>query len=215
MEMIECPKCGEEFELTEALRTKLEAETADDFKKQKKSLEKQFEKERKEFTAKYTTLLETERAKIIKRITAERDDETETLEKELQEKREQLLVANQLELTLRKDKQVLKDAEANFELTVQRKLDEERQTITEQATKAAMKQEQLTQTKMAKKLLVKIRKKNWKIGCVKLFHSTNLKRLKKDKKVLTYSREYTTKVRRSVVRFCGKLKTQKSLVFLG
>ena len=153
-ETIKCPKCGTEIELsealTEALRTELEAETAQKLESQRQALKKQA----KELEARQQTIdeqvaeqLKTERKKIAEqekaKILAEQSEQTEALKAELKEKRQLLSEAIKKELELRKQQQKLEDEKATVELTVQRKLDGERKTIVEQASKRAAEQEQL------------------------------------------------------------------------
>ena len=64
--------------------------------------------------------------------------QTEEFETKMAEaKREQVAEANRQELELRKQQQTLEDEKAALELTVQRKLDSERKTIQEAASKRA------------------------------------------------------------------------------
>jgi len=153
-EIIKCPECGFEIELTKALtdtlRTKLETEIAQKFKGQKQALEQQAKKletRQQTIDKQVAEQLKTERKKIIEqektKILAEQSVQTKALEAELQEKRKQLVNANKNELELRKQQQKLEDEKATLELTVQRKIDEERKTIVEQASKRAAEQEQL------------------------------------------------------------------------
>jgi len=149
-EIIKCPKCGTEIELaealTEALRKKLETEVAQEFEAQKQVL-KQQAKDLETRQQAIDEQLKTERKKIAEqekvKILAEQSEQTKALEAELKEKRQLLSEANKKELELRKQQQKLEDEKAIFELTVQRKLDEERKTIVEQASKQAAEQQQL------------------------------------------------------------------------
>lgn len=129
---IKCPKCGEEFEITEALQAELAVE-------QKQVLKKQA----KEFEAKQQKLLKAERLKITEQVKAEQSEQTETLEQELKVKRQLLSAANQNELELRKQQRKLEDDKSDIELTVQRKIDKERNAIRDKASKQAAEEQQL------------------------------------------------------------------------
>ena len=142
-EIINCPKCGAEIEVSDALRTKLETEVAQKFQVQKQVLLKELETRQQAIDEQ----LKTERKKIAEqektKILTEQSEQTEALKAELEEKRQLLSEANKKELELRKQQQKLEDEKATFELTVQRKLDEERKKIVEQASKQATEQQQL------------------------------------------------------------------------
>jgi len=122
---IKCPECGCEIELDEALRAQIEGSLRTEFET------KAEEKEKK--------IAEEVKAKTL----AEQSEQTKALEEELEEKRKQLSEANKQELEIRKQQQKLKEEKEAFELTVQRKLDEERKTIAEQAGKKAAEEQQL------------------------------------------------------------------------
>jgi len=130
--MIKCPKCGAEFEITEALRAELDVE-------QEQALAQQA----REFEARQQVLLKVERKKITEQVKSEQSEQTEILEAELKEKRQLLSEAGKNELELRKQQRKLEDEKATFELTVQRKMDEERNTIREKASKQAVEEQQL------------------------------------------------------------------------
>ena len=158
---INCPKCGTEIPLTEALtsqietsiRTKLETEVN---KKEQALLQQQknLTQQTKELAAKEQAIdeqvaekLKAERKKIAEqekaKILAEQSEQTKALEQELEEKRIQLSEANKKELELRKQQQKLEEEKATIELIVQRQLDEERKKISEDAVKKAVEEQLL------------------------------------------------------------------------
>ncbi len=148
--IIECPQCGAKIELTEVLTASLRAKYEAEANKKARELEKEkkvLTRQRNEIEQEITKRIETERQRIVEnersRLQTEQSTRMNTLRGELEEKCLQLVDANKNELELRKQQQKLKDEKSTFELTIQRKLDEERQTIMEQASKRATEQEQL------------------------------------------------------------------------
>ena len=158
---INCPKCGTEIPLTEALtsqietsiRTKLETEIN---KKEQALLQQQknLTQQTKELAAKEQAIdeqvaekLKAERKKIAEqekaKILAEQSEQTKALEQELEEKRIQLSEANKKELELRKQQQKLEEEKATIELTIQRQLDAERKKISEEIGKKAVEEQLL------------------------------------------------------------------------
>ena len=128
----------------------IDEQVAEQLKTERKKIatqEKALEAERQEIENQVAQLLKTERGKLTKQIKSklaeEQAEETETLEEELAEQKKKVKEANARELELRKQQQKLEDEKAAFELTVQRKLDKERKTIAEQASKRAVEQQQL------------------------------------------------------------------------
>jgi len=158
--ILTCPKCGAEIQLTEALtgqieqsiRAKYEAETAKKdqeidnerqvLKRQREDLEKQRqsvdEKVAEQVKAERKKIAEQEKAKII----AEQSEQMKGLEQELEEKRKQVIEANKKELELRKQQQKLEEEKAAIELTVQRQVDAERKKIFEEAGQKAAEEQQ-------------------------------------------------------------------------
>lgn len=158
---IKCPKCGTEIPLTEALtghieqaiKAQYEAEASQkdieiqeklkDINQQAKVLkEKQQaidEQIAEQLKSERKIIAEQEKAKIL----SEQAEQTKALQDELEEKRKQLSDANKKELELRKQQQKLKEEKEAFELTVHRKLDEERKKIAEDAVSKAADEVQL------------------------------------------------------------------------
>jgi len=109
---------------------------------QKKALEAK----RQEIENQVAQLLKAERGKLTKQIKSklaeEQAEETEALEEDLAEQKKKVKEAKARELELRKQQQRLEEEKETFELTIQRKLDEERKEIAEQARKKAAEDQQ-------------------------------------------------------------------------
>lgn len=105
---IKCPKCGHEFEASEGLISHLKEEAGVEIEK-----------------------------KIRAEIESENSLKLQNLEKTLQEKDEKINDFREKELKLLEDKRKLEDEKKDFELEVQRKLDEGRNQIEEKAYQKA------------------------------------------------------------------------------
>jgi hypothetical protein len=101
--IIKCPSCGEEIEITEALSQTIKAD---------------LEKELSE--------------KIKAKYAEESSEKTKLLEEELKQKNEKLKETMEAELNIRKEKTKLEDEKRSFELDKQRQMDEERNKIRQQ-----------------------------------------------------------------------------------
>lgn len=108
MQKILCPHCGKEVELTEAFRHEMEA----------------------------VIVRETEE-KLTAQITQKTSGEIDELKKELQEKNKKVDEMRAQELQLRQKSRELEDREKELELTMNRRIDEEKQKITEEVLKKA------------------------------------------------------------------------------
>ncbi len=105
---IKCKKCGAEIEISEALRFQIEEQTKQDIEKKLK------EKYEEKFSFEMTDL-----------------------KKQLQEKNEKVETYKDQELKLREEKRKLEDEKKEIDLTVQRKIDEERKKTEEKILKQA------------------------------------------------------------------------------
>lgn len=116
---IECPKCGEHFELTEALAAPL------------------LDAERKKVDTEVVRRVQAERAAIAKQAAAEAGVELgaklQASQAALAERDAKLRQAQEVELTLRRDREALEQAQREMELTVQRRVDEEKAIAAKQA----------------------------------------------------------------------------------
>lgn len=121
VQTIRCPKCGNEFPLTEAVEHNLRA-----------GLRAELEQERKRIE-------ESARAKALEEAKLQAAD----LQNQIAELKESLAETQAKELNLRKRQRQLEAEKANLELEVQRRLDEERQKIRDEAEKRFQEQHRL------------------------------------------------------------------------
>ncbi len=152
---INCPDCGFEFELSDALTgkirnhikdeleadvTKREATLAQQLKdlaSQKKEVAEQKEALDEQVEEKLKLRQSAIEEKISKKLQAQYDAEMDELSMDLQQKEASIAEFKKQELTLRKEKQELAEAQENVDLTIARKLDEERARIKEETLKQA------------------------------------------------------------------------------
>ena len=152
---ITCPKCGQEFELTDALtgriRAHLEAELTRDVAKREadlnkkdrelKKLEAQLADSRKEMEDEIEVRLKARMAEAEKRAADKLEgkyaDQLKELQCDLVEKNAAIKAFREHELELRKKAQKLEEERESLELDVARKLDAEREKIRGEAAKKA------------------------------------------------------------------------------
>ncbi len=108
MQKILCPHCGKEVELSEAFRHEME-----------------------------TLIAKETEEKVRKAMKEEASLEIEDLKKSLQEQSQKLDEMRKQELTLRQKSRELEEKEKEMELTMSRRIDEEKQKITEEVLKKA------------------------------------------------------------------------------
>lgn len=140
---IKCPSCGSEFEPNEAIREEVEKELrakVTDWQK-KKTEEHQAEMVKKEaewqqkLQAEKTTLQKQLEEQIRKSVSGDFENQLSLLQKANEENEEKLKLSRQRETEFLKQQQELKNKEAELELTLQKKLTEEREKLAESLRK--------------------------------------------------------------------------------
>jgi len=151
---ITCPKCGHSFELSDALthqirdhlKTELQADIAkreteakrklDEVKTREEALGDEVQKQLKQ------KLAEAE-AKAAKKAEEKFSDQLKELKDSVKEKDDSLKTFRENELALRKQKQALEKEKEEFDLKLQRQLDEERAGIRKEVEGKAQEQHRL------------------------------------------------------------------------
>ncbi len=140
---IKCPSCGSEFEPNEAIREEVEKELrakVTDWQR-KKTEEHQVELQKKEaewlqkLQAEKTSLQKQLEEQITKSVSSDFENKLSLLQKANEENEEKLKLSRQREADFLKQQQELKNKEAELELTLQRKLTEEREKLAESLRK--------------------------------------------------------------------------------
>lgn len=154
---IKCPNCGNEFDAGSVLSSKIEKELSVKYQtklkeslhkieEDKKKLEEKealFEEKKKKENEIFATKMQQEKLKmeielqeqIRKSVHSDFENKFKLLEENNTENEEKLKVARNKELEYLKKEKVLLAKEEELEITLQRKLQEERQTIGEQIRK--------------------------------------------------------------------------------
>lgn len=129
---IKCPNCGHEFEPTESIREEVQKELrlkmTEWQKQQQQKLEQQLSEEKKKIQQ------ETEEL-IRKNIAADFENKLRLLEQNNKENEEKLRAARQQQLDILKKEQELKNKEEELELSLQKKLQEERTKLGDEIRK--------------------------------------------------------------------------------
>ncbi|MBP9010975.1 MAG: DUF2130 domain-containing protein [Smithellaceae bacterium] len=110
-DLITCPYCGQEFELSEALTGKIKEHL-------KVELQKEIE------------------AKTAKKVENKYADQIKELESDLKERDEKIAAFRDQERELRKKQRQLEDSQNSIDLEISRRLDEEREVLKTEASKA-------------------------------------------------------------------------------
>ena len=159
--LITCPQCGHEFELSDALthqirehlKTELQADVVKREAEAKRKLDEVKVKEEALAKAKDTLNEEVEKqlkqkladaeAKAAKKVEGKFTDQLKELQEALKEKDDSIKTFRTNEVELRKQKQALEKDKEEFDLKLQRKLDEERASIRKDAEGKALEQHHL------------------------------------------------------------------------
>lgn len=172
--LITCPKCQNEFAPEDAIAKELEKEFETKLNKERETLSKQFsvqqqelEKQQREFEEKkkkenelFAEKLQKEKQKLEtelqeqlrKSISGDYENKLKMLQQSNQDNEEKLKTARQKELEFLKKEQELKNKEADLEIRLQKRLQEERIQVTEQIRKQEIEKNSLKETEHQMKL---------------------------------------------------------------
>jgi hypothetical protein len=165
---IKCPNCAHEFDVQNVLSADVERRIKQQYEQElqqnrslineeKKKLAEQqaeFEEKRKKENEIFQQKIQQEKQKIeaelqqqlTKSITADYENELQILKKNMQDNEEKLKTARQKELEFLKKEQDLQSREQELEISVQKKLLEERNLLSIQIRKEEMEKVQLKET---------------------------------------------------------------------
>jgi hypothetical protein len=151
---IKCPNCGEVFDVENVIAADIEQKYQQEYQQKlqqslskveedKKKLEdaqQQFEEKKKKENELFANKLQQEKLKLEveiqeqlkKSISSDYENKIRMMEENNKNNEEKLKTARQKELEFLQKEQQLKDKEAELEITVQKKLQQERVTISEQ-----------------------------------------------------------------------------------
>jgi hypothetical protein len=164
---IKCPYCKKSIALDEVLKGSIEKEITkkleeeyqsklDDSENELEEKEKELELLKKAQKKEIEEILKKEKASILKEAIKKAEEtsnkEMKDLQLQLEEKEKKLNEAEEQELKLRKEKRELDEAKKKFELEMQRKMDEERNKIYDDAVKKAYEQHDLKDKEKQKQL---------------------------------------------------------------
>jgi len=119
---IKCPNCGHQFEPTDTIREEVQKELRSKMTDWQKKERTKFEEEKKQLQLETETL-------IRKSVSGDFENKLRMLEQNIKENEEKLKLARQKETDFLKKEQELKNKEAEIDLNIQRKLQEEREKL--------------------------------------------------------------------------------------
>lgn len=129
---IKCPNCGHEFEPTDSIREEVQRELRSKMTEWQKQQQQKFEAQLLE--EKKKTQKETEEL-IRKSVASDFESKLQLLEQNNKDNEEKLRHAREQQLEFLKKEQELKNKEAELELSVQKKLQEEREKLASEIRK--------------------------------------------------------------------------------
>ncbi len=158
---VKCPSCGHSFPIEEVMAEEYKNNLRKQMVEFTKKKEEEFQKKELEFSNKekqqalaFQQKLETEKSQLQKQleeslrksISNDFENKLQMLENSNKDNEEKLKTLRQNELQFLKKEAELKNKEAEMELAMQRKLQEERNTLTEQIRKQEHEKSQLKDT---------------------------------------------------------------------
>ncbi len=171
---IRCPNCGHQFDVENVIASELEGRYRQQFQQQQQELadrmdaekrklqqqQQEFEEKKKRENEIFTQKLQQEKLKmegelqeqLRKTISADFENQLRLLQNNNREQEEKLKAARQQELEFLRKEQELKNKEAELELTLQKKLQLEREQLAEQIRKQELEKNQVRETEMQLKL---------------------------------------------------------------
>ncbi len=171
---IKCPKCGHQFDVENVIAADMETKFRQQYQEQlqqsldameadKKKLAQEqlvFEEKKKKENEIFLQKLQQEKQKIeaeaqerlAKAIAADYENKLRLLENNQKDNEEKLKEARKKELEFLQKEQELKNKEAELEITLQKKLQQERETLGEQIRRQETEKSQLKETELQLKL---------------------------------------------------------------
>ncbi len=153
---VKCPKCGEMFEVSQAISHEIEENAKRKYQKeiesQKQLMKDALVKKEREMIEKNQNDLKLLEAKSKKQAEENANLELSDLKQQLQQTDSKLQESRQHELELRKQKSALEDRERALEVELARRLEEERRRIREEVAKEADEKHRLKDAEKDKRL---------------------------------------------------------------
>lgn len=153
---IKCPNCHHEFEATDAFRDEVQRDLNKKAKEWQLQKEEEFRKKEDAFTQQMNEALSKQKLNleenIKKSITSDYENKLKMLTEANAQNEEKLKASRQKELEFLKKEQELKTKEAELEISVQKKLNDERGTITDTIRKQEQEKNSLKIKELEKQL---------------------------------------------------------------
>ena len=147
---ISCPSCGKKIPLTRALRAEIESSVREQYAE---TLEKRERELRAEFDRQLREDLERAQHEAAASAAKKSAQELAALREQLTDQSKELAEARALELAIRKRERELERRQQDLELTVERKLDEERTRLVTEAQKRVTDEHRLKDAEKERQLL--------------------------------------------------------------
>jgi hypothetical protein len=146
---ISCPSCGKKIPLTRALRAEIESSVKEQYDEALASREREL---RSQFAVQLKEDLERAQGEALKAVERKAGRELAALKEQLTDQSKELEDARKLELAIRKRERELERCKEDLELTVERKLAEERTRVVAEAQKRLTDEHRLKEAEKERQL---------------------------------------------------------------
>ena len=146
---IKCPNCGHQFEPNEAIREEVQNELRHKIKEWQEKKDEEFAQKLEQEKKQFRSAMEEN---MRKSISADFENQLQVLKTANSDNEEKLKEARKKELEFLQKEQALKNREAEMEITLQKKLQEERSQLSEQIQKQEAEKSSLEKNELLLKL---------------------------------------------------------------
>ena len=154
--LIKCPSCGNEFEATDAFRDEIQNELNLKAKEWQAKKEEEYKRKEEAFNKQMSEALQQQKQNleesIRKTVVGDYENKIKLLDEANQSNEEKLKEARKKELDFLRKEQELKNKEAELEIQLQKKLQEERNALTDQIRKQEHEKNALKESEYQMKL---------------------------------------------------------------
>lgn len=154
--LIKCPSCGNEFEATDAFRDEIQNELNLKAKEWQAKKEEEYKRKEEAFTKQMSEALQKQKQNleesIRKTMIGDYENKIKLLDEANLANEEKLKEARKKELDFLRKEQELKNKEAELEISIQKKLQEERNILSEQIRKQEAEKNALKESEFQMKL---------------------------------------------------------------
>ncbi|OGK24486.1 hypothetical protein A2954_07640 [Candidatus Roizmanbacteria bacterium RIFCSPLOWO2_01_FULL_37_12] len=151
-DQVKCPHCGNSFSLPDVLTHQLEEQMSKKYSRENEELREKLNNKDKEIVEQKRILWQKALVIAEEKIKDKTSVETLALKEQIESQRKKINEAQKIELELRRERIKLEQKEKELDLIAQRKIDEERKSISENAYKKAQDENRFKELGMNKQI---------------------------------------------------------------